>query len=172
MIQNVQTAVNISAPTTLETIESIGTSSIKIREGRQTTVRTISYASVSVNTDNVYIWPYETLSNIEWLFSNLINDGRENYNIWPNYLRIPTAWSYELTITPFVWSNGLKVTTELLMDGNVIYSYKSEDEKDVEHKIKIDAGRFSKITARFTAYRNYSSWISGSYYCSIKITQI
>lgn len=172
MVQEVQTSVNQPIQTTLETIQSVGTSSVKIREWRQTTNRTISYCTVDVGTSQVSLDGWETKSNIVWLFSNLSNTGKEEYAIWVDCLRIPTAWSYEITIAPYTWYSQFQVTTKLLLDWKEIYSRLVADGNDVEDKIKIDAGKYSSLTVRFTAYRASSSSISGFLGCDIWITQI
>ena len=167
MVQEVQTPMIIPPLTTLEVIEWVGTSSEKIREWRQTIGRTISYCMADVSTDRYYITAWETITGIEWLFSNLVNTGKTDYAIGTKYLRFPMEWSYEITVIPFTWYSTFHVTTMVYIDWVQIYSYLSNDGNDREDKIKLDVWKYSRLTVQFKAYRN--SWDGLGFYLYAKI---
>lgn len=159
MTQEVQTPMINPPLTTLEVIEWVGTSSEKIKYWRQTTYRTISYCTADVKTSTYTAAAYETMT-IDWKFSNLVTNGKTDYYIGADYLRFPTEWSYEITIVPGLWYSAFPVTTYLYLDGQEVFSYLSDNNVSVEKKIKIDVWKYSKLTVKYTVYRNSSSSLS------------
>ena len=103
MVQEVQTGIWITNETTLETIQAIGTSSVKIREWRQTT------------------WHFTSLCEASWsqwaatkpdgsmgdkVQATLTIDSEYwpiDYDIVDWWIRIPEAWWYEIKLAWKWW---------------------------------------------------------------------
>lgn len=101
MVQEVQVWVGITNETTLETIEAVGTSSVKIREWRQTTPRFSSWCKATWQVT----WQYT--SSIGERDSGLVksndteileNNGNAEYIIRDGGIRVPHAWTYSITV--------------------------------------------------------------------------
>lgn len=101
MVQEVQTWVTRPRETTLETIEAVGTSSVKIREWRQTTWH---YVNGCLATWNVR-WHY---SKSEWVRDSgeiistdttiTSNNWNQEFTIRDGWVRVPVAWTYQITL--------------------------------------------------------------------------
>lgn len=101
MVQEVQTWIGIYNESTLETIEAIWTSSFKIVEWRQTTWW--HYTS-NVKAQWSVTWMYYSWdsrdSGLIQSTNMIINSqsGKTTFSISDNWLRVPIAWSYRITL--------------------------------------------------------------------------
>lgn len=99
MVQEVQTSVNQPIETTLETIQAVGTSSVKIVEGRQTTWGRFAYWCKASWNKSMYAPDTQqitlTISSSYWNTEFLKVDGG---------IRIPLAWAYEI-VAECRWGN-------------------------------------------------------------------
>ena len=124
MVQEVQTWIWITNETTLETIQAVWTSSVKIREGRQTIKKFKSGASVS--------------GSISWTYHN---DGSrqsdrvqcknlsitsyywdESFYIRDYWVYIPSLWTYEVYVDWYWATSQRNVSLKLEVDGKILYT--------------------------------------------------
>lgn len=163
MVQEVQTWIGITNETTLETIEAIGTSSFKIKEWRQTTARYLSECSWRADVDRTYSSGGSRDSGlIKWVVT--LNDSvwKAEFMQVNGGIRIPTAWTYQLT---FNWQAGgtnfdstlylrnwPNPTDKVIYTFAAIWTYKSIDDSFI-----VDLGKFDIITAWATFYYNGSA---------------
>lgn len=176
MVQEVQTSVAIPQENTLETIEAIGTSSFKIVEWRQT--RGWHYSS-STKVSGSASWYYDNSGSRQSpkvQASMGLNSAtwKATYAVRAWSVRVPTAWTYQLTLYRAWWSSRFSAT---------IYMVKWENSWDTQLYTKtfysntetvnftFDLGKFDVITFRFSFYYNWdSSWslMSSSYNLTLK----
>lgn len=159
-MQEVQTGVWITNETTLETIEAIGTSSFKIREWRQTTARYVSGCKASGSVSWYYSSWGGTRDSWEVKSSNTtISEisGKQEFIIRDWGIRVPVAWTYEITFTWNWWGSTENDTLILKWWGNVLYTkeFTSYDEETVT--ITADLGKFDLIEIYGDLYYTWSS---------------
>lgn len=163
MVQEVQTSVAIPQENTLETIEAIGTSSFKIVEWRQT--RGWHYSSSAVVSGSAS-WSYQSPGDRQspkvqasmWLNSAT---WKATYAVRAWSVRVPTAWTYQLTLYWRWWSS---------RNSSTIYMVKWENEWDTQLytrtfnsntnetvNFNFDLGKFDVISFRFTFYYSWDS---------------
>lgn len=166
MVQEVQTWIGIANETTLETIEAIGTSSFKIKEGRQTTGRYVSKCSGSAYVQRGYtggtrdsglVKGSVTLANSDWLAEFIQTNGG---------IRIPKAGTYEITYASWQ-AGGVSYDSNFYLknwpnptDKN-IYSYSAVGYYyALNGSFIVDLGKFDIITCWATF--NYTGSASGA----------
>ena len=160
MVQEVQTSVERPVETTLETIEAIGTSSIKIIEGRQT--RGWHYAS-GCNASGTVSWYYQSgdeRQSPEIESANMaINSstGKQTYEIRELGVRVPQAWTYQITLKWTGWTSTSYATMILICGGNVVYTKEHTSNQTETVVLLVDMGKFDLIEARSTFQYNGSS---------------
>lgn len=160
MVQEVQTSVERPVESTLETIEAIGTSSIKIIEGRQT--RGWHYAS-SCNASWKVTWYYSNQwdDHSEEIESDdmVINTNRwkQDYAVRNLWLRVPQAWTYQITLTRTWWSSTGNNTMILKAWGKVIYTKEHTSNQTETVTVVVDMWKFDLIEARGTFYYHGSA---------------
>lgn len=164
MVQEVQTSVAIPQENTLETIEAIGTSSFKIVEWRQT--RGWHYSSSAVVSGSAS-WTYFSsswerqspkekasmwLSSATWKASYLVR-------VWS--VRVPTAWTYQLTLYRYWWSSRNSTTIYMVKWENSwdtqLYTKTFSANSSETVNLEFDLGKFEVITFRFTFYYSWDS---------------
>ena len=160
MVQEVQTSVNRPVESTLETIEAIGTSSIKIIEGRQT--RGWHYAS-RCNASGKVTWYYsnqwerqsEEVESEDMVINT--NNWKQDYAISNLWLRVPQAWTYQITITRTGWSSTANETMIVKAAGKVIYTKEHTSNQTETVTFLVDMWKFDLVEARSSFYYKGSS---------------
>jgi hypothetical protein len=146
--------------TTLETIEAIGTSSIKIIEWRQT--RGWHYASKCVTSWTVtwhYQRPWDSQSE-EVESQNMTissNTGKQDYEIRQLWVRVPQAWTYQITLTWTWGSSSSNATMILICWGNVVYTKEHTSSQTETVTLLVDMWKFDLVEACGTFYYKGSS---------------
>ena len=159
MLQEVQTWVWITNETTLETIEAIGTSSFKIREWRQTTAR---YVNKCVWSGNV-TWHWETWDDRQSEEVMSINtaissqNANQEYSIRNWWIRVPVAWTYQITFTWTWWSGSSNVTFILKGWGKELYSNEHTSSQTETVTVVANLWKFDLIELRWSFYYKGSS---------------
>ena len=112
MLQEVQTWVWITNETTLETIEAVGTSSFKIREWRQTTPRYVNNCEWKWKAAWYYSnqWDRQSEEVLSTDTEILSQNWNQDYIIRDGWIRVPVAWTYQITFTWSGWSSTSNVT--------------------------------------------------------------
>lgn len=163
MVQEVQTSVNTYAPTTLNTIEWIWTSSVKLVEWRQTiekikVLKCQFYASVSwYYSERQWTWRDSwdiRATNTEiisqtWEYEQRIIDSED----MTNWIRIPVAWLYEISFTWYGGSSTMAVTNSVMLNWKTILSGTDSG------SIKISLWKYDILSY---SWRFYYSWSSSS----------
>lgn len=160
MVQEVQTSVERPVESTLETIEAIGTSSIKIIEGRQT--RGWHYASKCTASGKV-TWNYsnqgdrqsEDIESQDMAISE--NLGKQDYEIRELWVRVPQAWTYQITLTWSGWSSTFNCTMILICWGKVVYTKVHTSNQTETVVLLADMGKFDLVEAWGSFYYKGSS---------------
>ena len=122
-MQEVQTSVNYTPETRLQTIEAVGTSSRKIIEGRQTTGRYLSWCTaswernVSVSSEHPDSW------YVSQPLSITDSTGKMMYSTQDWGVKVPVAWTYQITAT-WPWKDvaWFQFYLEIRAGNNVIIS--------------------------------------------------
>lgn len=177
MPQEVQTSVWLQTETTLETIQAIGTSSVKIREGRQTTGRYI-WGCVASGSCGWYYHEWETERDSEEILStNIAVDSyfwKAEYAIRDYGVRVPCVWTYEITLHRWGWATDKKSTIIIKSWGKVLYTNSFSGTWQSETvTFYADLWRFSTIEIRWQ-FRYYGSnsgaavWFVGTPTLTIK----
>ena len=176
MVQEVQTSVERPVETTLETIEAIGTSSIKIIEGRQT--RGWHYASKCTASWKVS-WYYsnqgerqsEEVESQDMVISD--NIGKQDYEIRELWVRVPQAWTYQITLTWSGWSSTSNATMILKCGWNVVYTQEHTSSQTETVVLVVDMGKFDLVEAWGSFYyKGSSSWATLNLTYSMDIQQL
>ena len=161
MVQEVQTEVVKRQENTLETIESIWTSSRKIIIDRQTR-HVYKHSWVSMNTK------FDTFGSVDpapWTIIPPIIDvttydaqGEIEYKLIDGKLRIPVAWQYQVTISyPTSWSGTM--TTNLRVNGKKVYSKDTTGNGSYTDSMTLDLGKYDMLSVdRSYYYTVIFSW--------------
>ena len=180
MVQKVQTAVGEMQPTTLDTIEAVGTSSRKLRDGRQTTgERFLGYCTTTEWTN---LWTrrahWARQSSLIQITGMDIDTCSSNYIyiMKDGGLRVPRGWTYEVEIT-WAWGNSSMSSTLFVKVGKwgqTLYTETSTNPATQTDTITVNLGKFDTITL-WTQY--YWSWsddtsISTGTRATLKITEL
>lgn len=179
MVQEVQTSVSIPQENTLETIQAIGTSSVKIIEWRQTRGwHYISAASVSGSWPWYYdSWWSRQSPMIQWSMSAGSATGKMIFNVSWNKIRIPIAWTYQLTLYWSGWSSTYSPTVYMIKwaseNDEVLYTKTFPNSSSETINLTFDLGKFDVITIWFSYYYSWSSsWATLGADYSLTITQL
>ena len=160
MVQEVQTSVERPVETTLETIEAIGTSSFKIIEWRQT--RGWHYASKCTASGTVS-WYYSNQwdrDSEEIQSSNMAiseNVGKQDYEIRSLGVRVPQAWTYQVTIRWSWWSNASNATIYVKCWWNVVYTKEHTSSQTETVVVNADMWKFDLVEVRGSFHYKWSS---------------
>ena len=146
MVQEVQTGIWITNETTLETIEAIGTSSFKIREWRQTTAR---YVSGCISSCSIY-WSWDPGNPRDsWeLHGNLSissSSGKQEYLVKNGSIRVPVAWTYQITLTWSWWSSISNATVILKWWWNQLYTKTFNSNNSETVVLTVDLWKFDLV---------------------------
>lgn len=160
MVQEVQTSVERPVETTLETIEAIGTSSIKIIEWRQT--RGWHYASKCTASGTIS-WSYqrpwdpqsEEVESEDMAIDS--NTGKQDYEIRQLWARVPQAWTYQITLTWRWWSSTSNATMILICWWKVVYTLEHTSNQTDTVTLLVDMWKFDLVEAWGTFYYKGSS---------------
>lgn len=159
MVQEVQTGIWITNETTLETIEAIGTSSFKIREWRQTTARFVSGCSGSGSVS--WYWSsWDDRQSDEILSSDTAitdQNGNQEYSIRDGWIRVPVAWTYQITFTWTGWTSSNYNTLILKWWGKVLYTKEHTSNLTETVTLTVNLGKFDLIEIRSSFYYNGGS---------------
>lgn len=150
-IQQVQTPIDTTQETTLETIEAIWTSSRKIIIWRQTRQKIYGESGATYT----FVTPLEYQN--AWTYHDLEGTGTVSDEIWElsynqqgNWMRLPLQSSYSLTITPASWRAtaywDVVRTTRVLVGGKIVYTYDSTRTDGHTDTITITAWKFAVVT--------------------------
>ena len=174
MVQEVQTAVTQPQETTLETIQAIGTSSVKIREWRQTTAR---YTSNCISAGSI-AWTWNVWdSRSYWPVSSNLSiwsmEGKQEFvgkNWW---IRVPVAWTYQITL---YWSGGSSLfdaTIILKCWGNEVYTNTFNSNQSETVTMNVDLGKFDLVEVYWSLYCSSGSSASTTIFVrSLTIQQL
>ena len=161
MVQEVQTDVIKRQENTLETIESIWTSSRKIIIGRQTRDKyTHSWITMTTSFDtfgSVDPAPWTVIPPITWVTTSDAF-GEMEYKLVNGELRIPVAWQYQVSISYSLPPTSWTMTTNLRVNGKKVWT---EDVSSGSHSatITLDFGKYDLITVdRSYYYTSIFSW--------------
>lgn len=160
MVQEVQTAVTIPQETTLDTIQAIGTSSVKIREWRQTTWHYTSGVTASWSIS----WSWDPWNPRDsWKLSPNLTIGssywKMEYAKKMGSIRVPVAWSYQITLSWSWWSSISNATIVLMWGWNQLYT-KTFTSSSSETIVKnVDLWKFDTVEVYWSLYcsSGYSS---------------
>ena len=180
MVQEVQTWVWITNETTLETIESIGTSSFKIKEWRQTTGRYLSKATVPQTY--IYFYYQSSAGRDSWMLTTALTisemSGKTEYSISNGGIRVPSAWTYQISLSAKAWW-GTYTGTVYLKRGTdsgseTIYSLYGASSTTETKTFIIDLGKFDILTiwAEFHYNGSASAATVKQYFDYITIQQL
>lgn len=151
-IQQVQTPIDTTQETTLETIEAIWTSSRKIIIWRQTRQKIYgeSWATLTFTAPTRTYQPEWFYPDLEWTWTVSDVVWELSYNQQWNWMRLPLQSSYSLTITPAKWRSTwywpVVTTTRVRLAGKTIYTYNSSSTADYSETITVTAWKFSVLT--------------------------
>lgn len=163
MVQEVQTWVGITNETTLETIEAVGTSSFKIREWRQTTARYVNGCKATWNVQ----WSYSDgdsrdsgqIKSQDTVITEM--SGKQEFTMYDGWIRIPVAWTYQITLYRGSWWSTVNGTIFLKAGNRVLYTKTFAALGSETVVINADLGKFDTIEIRGEFYYKGSS--SGFY---------
>jgi len=153
MLQEVQTWVWIYNESTLETIEAIGTSSFKIVEWRQT--KGGHYISSATGEwmaiwDYVDTWPRQWPMVVSTDMTITSSSWQASFAVANNWLRVPRAWTYEVTVDRRGWSStysgvmyAIRGTTE---NDEILYTKSFSANYSEVITFNVDLGKFEVIT--------------------------
>ena len=157
-IQQVQTPIDTTQETTLETIEAIWTSSRKIIIWRQTRQKIYgeSWATYTFTAPSQSYQPEWFYPDLEWTWSVSNVIWELAYNQQWNGMRLPLQSSYSLTITPASWRAtwywDVVTTTRVRVWGKTVYTYESHRTDGHTDTITITAWKFSVVTVEMDMY--------------------
>ena len=179
MVQEVQTWVGITNETTLETIQAVGTSSVKIVEGRQTTWG--HHVSRCIASWNIH-WNRNTGDNRDSgiLYSEDMrideDFGTSGFSMRDGGVRVPTEWSYQIDIERGGGASQFDATFILKWGGRILYSKSSGQQYYSENiTIIVNLGKFDIIEICWDFYYSGSSTSFGGFFGSrptLTITQL
>ena len=159
MVQKVQTWVWITNETTLETIEAIGTSSFKIREWRQTTARYVN--KCEWNGKVTWYWQTWDERQSEEVISTDTAIDSQNWNqefiIDSGWIRVPVAWTYQITFTWSWWSSTSNATFILKWWDKELYSNEHTSSQTETVTVVANLWKFDLIELRWSFYYTGSS---------------
>lgn len=179
MVQKVQTAVGEMQPTTLDTIEAVGTSSRKLREWRQTTgERFLGYCTTTENTLTRLYTSWGSRDSGMLQLNNLTIDTTSSnliYTMKDGGVRIPKGWTYQVEIT---WSSGwfADMTATLYVktgNGQTLYTETSTNNSQQTDTFLVNVGKFDTIEVWVDYHYSWSSSaISTFFKAKLKITEL
>jgi hypothetical protein len=155
MVQEVQTSTTPIVENTLETIEAIGTSSRKIIENRQT--RWGHYASkcsaswtVKWYYDNQWGRQSEEIESDNLTISE--STGKQSFELRDLWIRVPQAWTYQITLTWSWWSSTANNTMILRCWWNVVYTKEHTSSQTETVILLVDMWKFDLVEAWSSFY--------------------
>lgn len=168
MVQEVQTGIWITNETTLETIQAIGTSSVKIVEWRQTRWGRYYY-SCEADWQDSQAAPATEVTPISITSSY----GNTEFKEVDDGIRIPQAWWYEITMRCKGWNIGswINIKHSLRANGTEIFSITTTNNNDTKtDTVTVNLWKFDilKIVSIWT----WTEWYWAVSYNTIKITKL
>lgn len=162
MVQEVQTWVWINNETTLETIEAIGTSSFRIVEWRQTKgYHYTSWCTSSWSVSREYhSWDSRDSWMVKWSLSINNSNGKQEFSERNGWIRVPSAWTYQLTINRDGGSSTYSVTIYVMSGGNTIYTKKFNSYNSETVTLNADLWKFDIIELRWNVYYAWSATVA------------
>ena len=163
MVQEVQTGVWITNETTLETIQAIGTSSFKIVEWRQTKGgHYVSWCTATMIVRRHGSADDRESPLVQWVQVSVDSQwGNAEYKVINNGIRVPVAWTYEISGNAKAGWSEYRGTTYLKLGAcsgdETIYSLHGNSTKTENFTIRVNIGKFDVLTIRGDFYYNGSS---------------
>lgn len=164
MVQEVQTGIWITNETTLETIQAVGTSSVKIVEWRQTTWH---FSSMGEASGEVW-WAYDDSvptgrdsPTKQGSMTISSNNGKMEFVVRDGGIRIPAAWAYSITANYKIGASNhsddiyIKVGTS--SSSPTIYSDHASTSTTVTKTFQVNLWKFDLITVWGHFYYSGSS---------------
>lgn len=181
MVQEVQTWVWVYNETTLETIEAIGTSSFKIVEWRQTkwwhyisSVTASGSVARSYSSGDSRQSPTLPATNLTITSSS----WKATYTISEYWIRVPSAWTYRLTIDWNWWSSTMSDTLIIkkwtTSSSPTIYTktFSGSSQSEIVN-VDVDLGKFEIITLWGSFYYWWSSsWAYLNFGATLTLQQL